>query len=65
MAVAAQYADHPCECPEHHLGPCASQSVASSVTRREQWEKDNPDAKKLTVFSDPFVKAEQILKDGG
>jgi hypothetical protein len=65
IAVAGQWQDFPCEATEHHLGPCASQSVPESVRRREQWEADNPDAKKLTVFSDPFQKAEQILKDGG
>jgi hypothetical protein len=65
IGVAGQFQDFPCEVSEHHLGPCASQSVQTSVSAREAWEAANPDAAKLSVFDDPFAKAEQILKDGG
>lgn len=33
---------HNCELPNLHTGPCASSSVAASVTRRDAWEQANP-----------------------
>lgn len=38
-AVWAQYQAYSCELPDEHKGPCASNSVASSLQRREAWEK--------------------------
>jgi hypothetical protein len=35
-------AAHTCELPTLHTGPCASFSVAHSVTQRDAWEKQNP-----------------------
>lgn len=37
----AQQAYH-CELCLLHPGPCASYSVADSVTRRDTWEQNNP-----------------------
>lgn len=43
----AVYNDHSmaysCELPDLHPGPCASQSVKASVSRRDAWEGNNPD----------------------
>ena len=33
-----------CELPNLHLGPCASQSVLASMSRRDRWEIDNPES---------------------
>lgn len=38
-AVWGKYQAYACELPDLHLGPCVSQSVADSLTRREAWEK--------------------------
>lgn len=52
--VAAEFQDHPCELIEHHAGPDASLSVATSVKRRDEWEAANPGWEKLSSFADPF-----------
>jgi hypothetical protein len=39
-AVWGQWAAYTCELPDLHKGPCVSLSVKDSITRREQWEKD-------------------------
>ena len=32
-----------CELPALHPGPCATNSIADSVTNRDRWEDKNPD----------------------
>jgi hypothetical protein len=47
--VWTEYIAHTCELPEEHRGPCASNSVPSSLQRREAWEeaqKPLPDEQK-------------------
>jgi hypothetical protein len=34
---------HNCDLPHLHRGPCASLSIARSVTARDAWEAANPD----------------------
>ena len=43
-----------CELPDLHPGPCASTSLASSVTRRDEWEQANP-TWRTDMKDDPYV----------
>lgn len=38
-AVWGEHLPYPCELPEEHEGPCASNSVRTSLQRREAWER--------------------------
>jgi hypothetical protein len=42
-AVWGKHQAYTCELPDLHLGPCASQSVADSLRRREVWEQAHQD----------------------
>lgn len=53
--VAGEFASHSCEVVEAHLGPHASQSVKSSVERRQQWEAEHPEELEPTSAADPYA----------
>lgn len=63
--VPGQWSDYLCPIQEHHAGPHAAFEVPESVTRRDEWEAANPGWEKLSVFDDPFAKAEELLKRDG
>jgi hypothetical protein len=44
-----------CSVIESHLGPCASLTIPGSITRRDAWEKANPDWENGLAGHDPFV----------
>jgi hypothetical protein len=55
MPVAGDWQDYPCEVREYHPGPCATSSVARSVTAREAFEEANPEWEKQMKYDDPFT----------
>lgn len=40
-AVWGEHLPYPCELPDEHHGPCASNSVRISLQRRSAWEIDH------------------------
>lgn len=48
---------YPCEIVDQHPGPCASFSVAISVTLRDQWEAANQDWERQVGSMDIIVQA--------